>query len=193
MDAADWDERYRTAERLWSEGPNVFVADRLADRKPGAGVDLGAGEGRNAIWLAERGWDMVAVDFSRVALERGRGRAPNVRFVEADVFGWEPDRRFDLALIAYLQVVEDRMRGLVERAVRWLEPEGELFMVGHHHSNIVEGVGGPQIPEILWDVDVIVGWLGELEIIEAGVVLRALEVDGKTEHARDALVRARRV
>lgn len=193
MDAAEWDQRYRTAERLWSETPNVFVADRLADRAPGVGVDLAAGEGRNAIWLAERGWEMVAVDFSRVALERGRSHGPQVRFVEADVFDWEPERGYDLVLIAYLQVEEDRLRRLVEGAVGWLQPEGELFMIGHHRSNIAEGVGGPQVREILWDVDAVAGWLGDLEIIEADVVLRPVEVEGVTEYARDALIRGRRV
>ncbi|HSM45457.1 MAG TPA: class I SAM-dependent methyltransferase, partial [Acidimicrobiia bacterium] len=85
MDAEAWDERYRVADRLWSSTPNIFVADRLADHEPGTGLDLASGEGRNAIWLAERGWDMTAVDFSSVALDRGRAISDRVHFVEADV------------------------------------------------------------------------------------------------------------
>ncbi len=72
MDATEWDARYAESERVWSLGPYQFVEAALTDLPPGRGVDLAAGEGRNAVWLASRGWDVTAVDFSRVALERGR-------------------------------------------------------------------------------------------------------------------------
>lgn len=193
MDAADWDERYRSAGLLWSAGPNVFVEARLADRPPGRGVDLGCGEGRNAIWLAELGWEMVAVDFSAVALDRGRQRSGDVTFVEVDVFEWEPSTMFDLVLIAYLQVETESLLSMIRKAVGWLSPGGELFMVGHDRSNIEQGVGGPRVPEILWEVDEIVDSLEGVEVVEAGVVLRPVEVEGGVAHARDALIRARRV
>lgn len=193
MDAEAWDERYRAADRLWSATPNMFVAERLTDVAPGVGLDLASGEGRNAIWLAERGWEMVAVDFSSVALERGRSLSDQVDFIEADVFSWEPDRPFDLILIAYLQVEAEPLAELVGRARGWLEPRGELFMVGHDISNLDEGVGGPQVPDLLWDLDLMLGWLGDLKTVEGGIVLRPVEVDGDIAHARDVLVRARRV
>lgn len=193
MDADAWDERYRAAERLWSKTPNVFVADRLADTEPGVGLDLASGEGRNAAWLAERGWEMVAVDFSSVALDRGRALSDRVEFVEADVFAWEPDRTFDLILIAYLQVEAEPLSELVARAREWLSVGGELFMIGHDISNLDEGVGGPQAPELLWDLDLMLEWLGDLRLVEGGVLLRPVEVDGDVAHARDALIRARRV
>ena len=71
MDADAWDERYAAAELVWSREPNQFVAAELADLPPGTAVDLAAGEGRNAIWLAARGWAATAVDFSQVALDKG--------------------------------------------------------------------------------------------------------------------------
>ena len=190
MDAEAWDERYRAAERLWSTAPNVFVEKRLADREPGVGLDLASGEGRNAIWLAERGWDMTAVDFSSVALKRGEALSDAVEFIEADVFTWEPDRSFDLILIAYLQVEAEPLAELVRRASGWLSPGGELFMIGHDISNLDEGVGGPQVPDILWDLDLMLEWLGELRVIEGGIVKRPVEVDGDIRYARDTLVRA---
>ncbi|HUG07547.1 MAG TPA: class I SAM-dependent methyltransferase [Acidimicrobiia bacterium] len=193
MDAKAWDERYRAADRLWSATPNVFVANRFAEVEPGVGLDLASGEGRNAIWLAERGWEMVAVDFSSVALDRGRALSDRVEFVEADVFTWEPGRSFDLILIAYLQVEAEPLSELVKRARGWLNPGGELFMVGHDISNLDEGVGGPQSPDLLWDLDLMLEWLGELRLIEGGVHLRPVEVDGDIAHARDTLIRARRV
>ncbi len=192
MDATDWDDRYLAAKLLWSPGPNVFVEDRLSGSPPGRGLDLASGEGRNAIWLASLGWDMTAVDFSNVAVERGRGRSDQVSFVTADVFEWEPDGHFDLILVAYLQVPEADLGRLIGKTVRWLEPGGELFLVGHDITNLDEGVGGPQVPEILWDLDPVLGWLGELDVIEGGVVHRPVEADGDVVYARDTLVRARR-
>lgn len=192
MDASAWDERYRGADRLWSEGPNLFVADRLGQASPGRGLDLAAGEGRNAVWLAGRGWEVTAVDFSEVAVERGRKHAPdNVRFVLADVLDWEPEETFDLVLIAYLQLEEDSFRSVVKRAIDWLEPYGELFMIGHDRSNLEHGHGGPQVSEILWDVPTIVGWLDGSRLVEAGVVRRPVETLDEVVFARDALVRVR--
>ena len=194
MDATAWDDRYRATEMLWSVGPNRFVAERLADREPGRGVDLGSGEGRNSIWLAERGWEMTAVDFSAVAVDRGRSRTDAVRFVEADVFEWEPEERekgLDLVLVAYLQVDVARFESLVRKCSTWLSPGGELFMIGHDLSNLDEGIGGPQVPEILWELDVILEWLGDLRVVEGGVVERPVEVDGDVVYALDTLIRAR--
>ena len=134
---------------------------------------------------------MTAVDFSEVAVDRGREASDAVQFVVADVFTWEPDRSFDLVLVSYLQVVEPELRNVVERAVEWLTPGGEVFLIGHDRSNIEKGYGGPQVPEILWDVDAIVSWLHPLEMIEAQVVRRPVEVEGEIHLARDTLVRAR--
>lgn len=169
----------------------MFVEDRLADVEPGRGIDLASGEGRNAIWLAERGWKMTAVDFSSVALDRGRSLSDEVDFIEADVFSWEPDEPVDLVLIAYLQVEAEPLSDLVRKVGGWLAPGGELFMVGHDVSNLDEGIGGPQVLEILWDQDLILEWLGDLRIIEGGIVRRPVEVDGDIAYARDTLIRAR--
>jgi len=98
---------------------------------------------------------------------------------------------FDLILIAYLQVEAEPLEELVSKVTAWLEPGGELFMVGHDISNIDEGVGGPQVPEILWDLDAMLEWLGDLRVIEGGVVRRPVEQDGDIVYARDTLIRAR--
>lgn len=194
MDAEAWDERYRATELLWSAGPNIWVESRLADAAPGRGLDLASGEGRNAIWLAERGWEMTAVDFSGVALERGRRVSDEVEFIEADVLTWSPEgdgAGFDLVLIAYLQLEAEPLSDVVRRAGTWVDPGGELFMVGHDISNLDEGVGGPQVPEILWDLDLMLEWLGDLHVVEAGIAKRPVEVDADIAYARDTLIRAR--
>jgi SAM-dependent methyltransferase len=192
MDAAEWDERYRSADRLWSVTPNLYVADRLARAEPGHGLDLASGEGRNAIWLAGLGWTMVAVDFSEVATSRGASQqAPGVEFVVADVLEWETEDRFDLVLIAYLHLMPGDFEKVVRHSRDLLAPGGELFMIGHDVSNIEHGHGGPQVPEILWDVDDIRDWLEGMTVVEAQVVRRPVETDEGREFARDALVRAR--
>ena len=191
MDSSGWDERYESKEMLWSRTPNTFVESRLLDTTPGTGVDVACGEGRNAIWLADQGWEMTAVDFSAVAIERGRSLSDKVDFVQFDVFTWEPRRLFDLVLIAYLQVEADPLSELVRKTGGWLEPGGELFMVGHDISNLDEGVGGPQVPERLWDLDLMLEWLEGVRVVEAGVVERPVEVDGEILYAKDTLVRAR--
>ena len=193
MDATGWDERYRATDRLWSAEPNVFVADRLGDMRPGRGLDLASGEGRNAIWLAEQGWEMTAVDFSEAAIERGRETSPEVTWVVADIRDWEPGELFDLVVIAYLHLSLHDFEPLIRRAATWLAPGGELFMVGHDRSNIEHGVGGPQVPEVLWDLAEVVPWLDGLDILEAEIVEREVVGETGTRVAYDALVRARRV
>ena len=70
MDANAWNDRYETAELVWSAAPNQFVVEVLADEPPGIGLDLACGEGRNAIWLAEQGWTMTGADFSAAGLAK---------------------------------------------------------------------------------------------------------------------------
>ena len=71
MDQRFWDERYAGADLVWTAEANRFVVDEVADLPPGRAVDLAAGECRNAVWLAERGWEVDAVDFSAVGLAKG--------------------------------------------------------------------------------------------------------------------------
>jgi SAM-dependent methyltransferase len=191
VDATEWDERYRSSDRLWSVTPNLFVADRLAQKKPGRGLDLASGEGRNATWLAEQGWVMTAVDFSEVASSRGAAQSGLVEFVVADVLEWEPEDRFDLILVAYLHLMPLDFERVIRTSRDWLAPGGEMFLIGHDISNIEDGYGGPPVPEILWSVPDLLAWLEGLTVIEAQVVRRPVETDEGRMFARDALVRVR--
>jgi SAM-dependent methyltransferase len=153
--AAEWDERY-TGERQWSAEPNRLVAELLTGVPPGDAVDLAAGEGRHALWLAGLGWRVTAVDFSGAGLTRGQQQpgADDVTWVQADVLAWSaPPDSLDLVLVAYLHLPQDDTRALFERAVGWLRPGGRLLVLGHDLDNIASGVGGPQEPSILYSVD----------------------------------------
>jgi SAM-dependent methyltransferase len=153
--ASEWDERY-TEDRQWSAEPNRLVAQLLAGLPPGEAVDLAAGEGRHALWLAGLGWRVTAVDFSSAGLARGQAQpgAEGVTWVRADVLDWTaPPESLDLVLVAYLHVPATDTQTLLDRAVGWLRPGGRLLVLGHDVENIASGVGGPQDPAILHSVD----------------------------------------
>lgn len=190
MDAEAWDTRYAESARVWSAGPNQFVAAELADLAPGRAVDLAAGEGRNAIWLASLGWQVTAIDFSRVAIERGRALSDEVSWMVGDALDVPLPEPLDLALISYLQLPHDEMREVVARAYAALAPGGTFFLICHDASNLRDGVGGPQQPEVLSDADDVLGWLGVgHEVVRAGRVERQVELDGEPRTAYDVLVR----
>jgi len=194
VDRQQWDERYSGAEFEWSMHPNQFVAEQLDGLPPGRALDLASGEGRNSVWLAERGWSVTAVDFSRVGLEKGRKLSAahgvpdrQVDWVVADLSEYQPARAaFDLVLIAYLQVGAE-LRG---RAA--LVPGGTLLVVGHDLTNLTEGVGGPTSPDVLYTPEVITAGLPGLRILRAERVHRTVEREGGQATAIDTLVRAER-
>lgn len=155
MRAEEWNQRYAERQQ-WSTEPNALVAELLADLPPGDAVDLAAGEGRHALWLARRGWRVTAVDFSDVGLSRGRGEpgADRVSWVTADVTTWSAEpASADLVLVAYLHLPEPEITDLLARAVGWLRPGGRLLVLGHDVENLTAGVGGPQEAAILHSVD----------------------------------------
>ena len=165
MDATDWDARY--AHEQWSATPNAVVAQLCADLPPGYAVDLAAGEGRHALWLAARGWRVTAVDFSAVGLDRGRStlHGHDVEWAVADVTGWRAaEASLDLVVVAYLHLPEAETAGLLTRAVSWLRPGGHLLVLGHDVDNVAHGVGGPQDTAILHSVDRLAPVAAHLEV-----------------------------
>ena len=200
MDRQQWDERYSGAGFEWSVNPNQFVAAELAGLPPGRALDLAAGEGRNSVWLAERGWSVTAVDFSRIGLEKGRKLSAarglgdsQVDWVVADLNEYTPAREaYDLVLIAYLQVEAALLARVLDRAAAALVPGGTLLVVGHDLANLTEGVGGPQSPDVLYTPEAITAGLPGLRIARAGRVRRTVEREGGPATAVDTLVRAER-
>ena len=197
MDSSMWDERYRSAELLWSAEPNQFVRDFFSGRKPGRVVDLGCGEGRNAIWLAEQGWRVTGVDFSQVALERAatlaERRGVSAEWVQADLSEWSAQEPgFEAALICYIHLPRTIMTHLFGAALASLVPGGELLVVGHHSRNLTEGVGGPQVPEVLYSPADVTEILGAENVVEARDVFRNVETGEGARVAIDTYVVAKR-
>ena len=197
MDQAAWDERYAGPELVWGAGPNRFVAGELAALPPGRALDLGSGEGRNAIWLAERGWRVTGVDWSAVGLARAaelaRRRGVSVQWVQADLLGYEPAAgRFDLVLIAYIQFPAEDLAHLLRAAAAAVAPGGTLLAVGHDADNIARGYGGPQDPDVLWTAGSVAAGLDGLTVDRAGRAERHVPTAEGERVAIDTLVRAGR-
>lgn len=158
MDAAAWDAKYSARELIYGEPPNQAVVDVATALPRGRALDVAAGQGRNALWLATRGWEVTAVDFSAVALTRGRdiaSRAPRsvrnrLTWVHADVTTVLPEPHYDLVLVLYLHLPPELRRKAIRNAVDALKPDGILMILGHHSDNLTRGVGGPQDSEILY-------------------------------------------
>lgn len=141
MDALFWDQRYRSSSQLFSGKPNPVLVTEAADLRPGQALDVGCGEGADALWLASRGWQVTAVDISRVALERAGTRTAGmtraVAWTRADLTATEPPAgAFDLVSAQYFplprQPGDIALRGLLAAVA----PEGTLLIVGHDLADL---------------------------------------------------------
>ena len=194
--AADWDARYAETGLLWSAQPNRFLVAELGGAPPGTALDLACGEGRNAVWLATRGWKVTAVDHSEVGVEKATDMAASagvaVDWVVADVTSYRAPGRFDLVAMLYLHLPPTEMRAAIANAESAVDDGGTLLVVGHHSDNIEDGIGGPQVPEILYRPEDVVSMLDRLEVVTAEQVRRPATREGREGIALDTLVRARR-
>lgn len=198
MKSEDWDRRYAGSELLWTATANRFLVAEASGLTPGRALDLACGEGRNAVWLAEQGWQVTGVDFSAVALAKAAklaaARGVAVEWVQADLLDYEPaPGAYDLVVVLYLQVLAAERTIVMRRAASALASGGALLVVAHDRSNIEYGWGGPQDPSVLYDTDDLVADLGDGLVFErAEVVRRPVESPDGERTALDLLVRARR-
>ncbi|MEU8119204.1 class I SAM-dependent methyltransferase [Spirillospora sp. NPDC049024] len=203
MDSAEWDRRYAGSDLVWSAGPNRWVEEVAADLPAGRALDLAAGEGRNALWLAERGWTVTMVDFSAVGLERARSlaerrlgeHADRLRPVEADLREYTPPPQgADLVIVAYLQVAERLRRSALRAAADAVAPGGLLLVVAHDSDNLAHGVGGPQDPAVLYTAQDAVSDIegSGLRILRAEPRTREVTTDEGSRAAIDAFLLADR-
>ncbi|MFI6212030.1 class I SAM-dependent methyltransferase [Nocardia brasiliensis] len=217
MDATEWDERYAQSDLVWGAPPNstvvehVFGLERRTPLAPdGAGqvpelpraLDLACGEGRNSLWLATHGWQVYAVDYSQVGVDKGRTIATRLsRSVRsritwecADVTELEVTGPFELVLMVFLHLPADQRRIVLRHAADLLAPEGTLLVLGHDTTNLTDGYGGPKDPDVLFTPDDVIADLApaiddhRIRIRLADRVLRPTE----GRDAIDALVIATR-
>lgn len=192
-----WNQRYASDDPHATPAPNRFLVAELAETPPGRALDLACGAGRNAVWLAESGWRVTAVDFSNIGLSMARelalARGVNVDWIEADVLGWEPAARaYDLVCMLYLQLPADERRAVLRSAADAVSPGGTLLVIGHDLTNLTDGWGGPTQPDVLFTPDDIIGEIDGLQVERAERVRRPVDDGGTQREAIDALIRATR-
>ena len=174
MSNAFWDDRYSTAaaagDAVWSIEPNAWIEQVTGTLPPGNAIDLAAGEGRNALWLASRGWSVTAVDFSAAGLAIGRKRAAtaalDLDWVTADATSWVSPTPVDLVVIAYLQLPAPDLTRAISNAILSLAAGGTLALIGHDSENLEHGVGGPQDATMLYDLETVRSAAVGLDIAE---------------------------
>jgi len=177
-----WNERYAGKELIWSAGPNALFAEAAAQLHSGAALDVACGEGRNALWLAEQGWQVTAMDFSSVAIDKARKiaghRGLQVHWQLADITSCSlPAEGFDLAAIIYLHTDPASRQIRLPKVLDAVKPGGTFIYIGHDPQNISHGVGGPQDPRFLPSTGEITALMTQFEVIAAEMRQRPVASD----------------
>jgi len=198
-----WNQRYSEKELLWPQEPSEILKKETADCPPGQALDLAAGEGRNAFFLAAQGWEVTAVDFSEVAVQKGRNLAAKlelpVKWEVQDLTAYRPaEGSYDCITIFYLHLPWEEFSEVLRRATAALKPQGVLLVVGHDSTNPEAGTGGPQNPDVLYspaDITALFSTIETLEVERAERQRHALDHgEGVSGAAQiDCVVKARRI
>lgn len=198
-----WDDRYRSAEHLWSGQPNHQLVTQTAALAPGEALDAGCGEGADAIWLASHGWTVTAVDVSAVALERAAGHAATrgsetaerISWQREDLLVWDPGPdRFDLVTAHYMHLAGPALDSLHRRLATAVRPGGTLLLVAHHPSDLHVNVGRTESVNLFPSAGELAAALdpGGWEILVASAIERpATDFDGQPVTVKDTVLRAR--
>lgn len=149
-----WDERHRSGD-FEGRGPNPTLMAAVGGLHPGRALELGAGSGTNAVWLARQGWQVTAVDWSAVGLANARRQADaagvELELQQHNLFDWQPPTEaFDLVVLVYLHMPPPERRPVYAAAARAVAPGGRLLVIGHDRSNAVPGQPSRPDPDRLF-------------------------------------------
>ena len=198
-----WEERYRSTPAVWSGRPNPQLVTETIELPAGNALDVGSGEGADSIWLAERGWRVTALDFSRVALERAAEHAATASSETSERIDWRHtdlrswthrDESYDLVTSQFMHLPDGGMTDLVSRLAESVVPGGTLLVVGHHPADVATGLRC-NASNVLFTAEEIVQVLGPetWEVLVAEVRPRETDgPDGGPVTVHDVVIRARR-
>ncbi|HEX7096170.1 MAG TPA: class I SAM-dependent methyltransferase [Acidimicrobiales bacterium] len=194
----DWDERYAASEQVWSGRVNGALASEVADMAPGRVLDVGCGEGADAIWLAQRGWDVTAIDISTVAVDRARRAAEaagvTIEWVCADVTTTPPaPAAYDLVTLQYPAL--PRSDAVIDGLLGAVAPGGTLLITWHvltdeHVAHLCERGIDPAEYVHVHDV---VARLGDGWEIEVNEIRPRVDPPENAKHVEDIVLRTRRI
>ncbi|WP_235923363.1 SAM-dependent methyltransferase [Brucella tritici] len=166
-----WDDRFNREDYLFGTEPNAFLASQAFRLKTGMrALAVADGEGRNGVWLAERGLDVVSVDSSTVGLAKARAlaldRGVNLQTVQADLaeWEWEPEA-FDVVVAIFVQFAPPELRKKMFAGFHTcLKPGGLLIMQGYRTEQLRYGTGGPPHVDHLYTADLLIRSFAHWEI-----------------------------
>jgi SAM-dependent methyltransferase len=152
-----WEKRFSVPEYVFGTEPNAFLKSQAGVLpKTGKALAIADGEGRNGVWLAEQGLDVLSVDFSPTALakaqELARRRGVTLRTLQADITAWEwPDAEFDVVVGIFFQFLGPPERARIFAGIRKaLKPDGLLLLEGYGPKQLEYKTGGPSELENLY-------------------------------------------
>lgn len=197
-----WDERYGSAATIWSGNPNPHLVAQVADLTPGTALDVGSGEGADAIWLAEQGWQVTGIDVSMVALERaaqlaaaaGHDVADRITWQQADILTWDPaPRQFDLVSAQFMHLPRSAREVVYRRLAAAVRPDGSLLIVGHHPSDLETTMRRPNLPDLFFTAEQVAAGLDPDDwqvVVAASPERQTLDADGRPVTISDAVMHA---
>lgn len=166
-----WDERYAGEDYFYGTEPNAFLASQHDLLKPGMScLAVADGEGRNGVWLAQQGLDVLSLDASPVAQDKARRLAAQcgaqMRFEQADLLGWCSGERFDLVVAIFIQFTGPEQRpAQFEILKQHLKPGGLLLLQGYTPRQLEYGTGGPSQAENLYTEAMLREAFADMEIL----------------------------
>ncbi|MEU3017827.1 class I SAM-dependent methyltransferase [Nocardiopsis sp. NPDC007018] len=198
MDARFWDDRYGSRERLFSGEPNGVLVAELDDLTPGRALDVGCGEGGDALWLARRGWRVTGVDISRVALERAAAQGADVR----ERLSWQhgdlttappPPGRFDLVTVHYFPLPREPEHTALRALLASVAPGGTLLFVGHDITPLPERLEDGHVPADYYQPAEVAGLLDDDWTVTVNETrARVAPAPPGSHHTHDTVLRAHR-
>lgn len=188
-----WEALYQRDEhRIWSGNVNPNLSSEVAGLTPGRALDLGCGEGGDAIWLAKRGWTVDGADISTVALARaeeaGREAGVTVRWLHKNILEWQPEEQYDLISAQYMHLPPKLRADVFTAAAKAIRPGGSLLVVGHSPKAMREFDGQKPPEELFFEPEEITSYLGDAW----EWIVETCETRGEGHHT-DAVYRARRL
>ena len=197
-----WDARYRSADLIWSGDPNPHLIAQVADLAPGTALDVGSGEGSDAIWLASLGWQVTGIDVSPVALARAAERAANagkeiaarITWQQGDLLSWDPaPQTFDLISAQFMHLPRSAREVVHRRLAAAIRPAGSLLIVGHHPSDLETTMRRPNLPDLFFTAEQVAAGLDPDDwqlVVAASPERQTLDAEGRPVTISDAVMHA---